>query len=233
MLYCSLWLGEKSILEIYGRDPITFVETTKGTAMKKRTLIAIVAAGLLLAACIPSVHPYYLEKDLAFEPKLVGEWQEKDKVEEPQIWKFEEGKEKAYNLTVTEKEGKRGEFEAHLFKLKQEYFLDIVATEIGTNVADLITASLIPGHLLLRVPAIEPELQLAGADFDWLQRYLKEHPKALAHYTENDRIVLTAETADLQSFVLKHLGEGELFGKPGEMIRKSGKGNPSPPTTNK
>jgi len=35
--------------------------------------------------------------------------------------------------------------------------------------------------------------------------------------------VITAETADLQSFVLKHLAEGELFGKPGEMIRKSGK----------
>jgi hypothetical protein len=190
--------------------------------VKKRTLITIVAAGLLLAACIPSVHPYYTEKDVVFEPKLIGEWQEKDKAEEPQSWKFEEGKDKAYNLTVTEKEGKRGEFEAHLFKLKQDYFLDIVATEIGTNVADLITASIIPGHLLLRIPQIEPELKLAMIDFDWLDKHLKEHPKSLAHHRENDRIALTAETAELQSFVLKHLGEGELFAKGGEMVRKPG-----------
>lgn len=190
----------------------------------KRTLIATAAVGLLLIGCIPSVHPYYTEKDVVFEPKLIGEWQEKDKAEEPQIWKFEQGKDKAYDLTVTEKEGKRGEFEAHLFRLKQDYFLDIVATDLGTNIADLVGASLIPGHLLLRVPAIEPELKLAGSDFDWLQKYLNEHPKELAHYSENDRIVITAETADLQSFVLKHLGENELFGKPGEMIQKGAKG---------
>jgi hypothetical protein len=189
--------------------------------MKKRTLITIAATGILLAACIPSVHRYYTEKDVVFDPKLLGEWQEKDKAEEPQIWKFEASKDKAYSLTVMEKEGKRGEFEAHLFKLKQDYFLDIVATEIGTNVSDLITASLIPGHLLLRVPQIGTELKLAMFDFDWFEKYLKEHPKSLAHYVENDRIVLTAETADLQSFVLKHLGESELFPKPGEMVRRN------------
>jgi hypothetical protein len=59
--------------------------------------------------------------------------------------------------------------------------------------------------------------------FDWLDKHLKEHPKALAHHRENDRLVLTAETADLQNFVLKHLGDGELFAKGGEMIRKAEK----------
>jgi|ERR1051325_827037 hypothetical protein len=187
--------------------------------MKKRNIF-LLATAALLGACIPSLNPFYTQKDVAFESQLLGTWQEKEKRDEPQVWKFEEDKDKAYKLTVTEKEGKQGEFEAHLFKLKQEYFLDIVATEIGTNVADLITASMIPGHLLFRVPQIEPELKLAGTDYDWLEKYLKEHPKALAHHLENDRITLTAETADLQSFILKHLGEGEFFGKPGEMVRK-------------
>jgi len=191
--------------------------------MKKRNLILVAAIAILMAACIPSINPFYADKDVVFETRLVGTWQEKEKTDEPQIWKFEQGKEKSYKLTVIEKEGKRGEFEAHLFKLKQDYFLDIVATEIGTNIADLVTASLIPGHLLLRVPQIELELKLAMFDFDWLEKYLKEHPKSLAHHLENDRIVLTAETADLQNFVSKHLGEGELFAKGGEMIRKDDK----------
>jgi hypothetical protein len=189
--------------------------------MNKRNIIVAAAVALLLAACIPSINPFYNEKDVVFEKKLLGEWQEKDNADEPQIWNFEEGKDKAYKLTVTEKEGKHGEFEAHLFKLKQEYFLDVIASEIGTNVADLIKASLVPGHLLFRVPQIEPELKLASVDFDWLDKYLKEHPKALAHHRDDDRIFLTADTADLQSFVLKHLGQDELFGKPGEMVRKN------------
>jgi hypothetical protein len=45
--------------------------------------------------------------------------------------------------------------------------------------------------------------------------------RPLAHHREGDeRIVLTAGTRDLQRFVLKHLGEGELFQKPNEMVRK-------------
>src|SRR5690349_15610117 len=168
--------------------------------MKKRNIIVATAVALLLAACIPSINPFYTEKDVVFEKKLLGEWQEKDKADEPQIWNFEEGKDKAYKLTVTEKEGKQGEFEAHLFKLKQDCFLDIMVTEIGTNVADLAKVSLIPGHLLLRVSQIDPELKLAMIDVDWLDKFLKEHPKALAHHRDEDRIFLTAETTDLQSF---------------------------------
>lgn len=192
--------------------------------MKMRNLVVIAAVAVLLTACIPSMNPYYTDKDVVSESRLRGEWEAKDKADK-QIWKFEEGKEgdsqKIYTLTVTEKDGKHGVFEAHLFKLKQEYFLDIQITDLGADVADLVAASLIPGHLLLRVPQIEPELKLAPFDFGWLEKYLKEHPKALAHRQEHDSIVLTAETADLQSFVLKHLSEDELFAKGGEMIRKN------------
>jgi hypothetical protein len=48
-----------------------------------------------------------------------------------------------------------------------------------------------------------------------------ENPKALAHHKEGDHIVLTAGARDLQRFVFRHLGEDELFEKPGEMIRRT------------
>ena len=62
---------------------------------------------------------------------------------------------------------------------------------------------------------------MSFADFDWLQGYLKEHPKALAHHgkPEDDPMVLTADTRDLQRFVLKHLKEDELFSDYGELKR--------------
>ena len=78
--------------------------------MKTRTLIAIAIAGVLLSACIPSVNPFYTDKDLIFDPRLLGEWQVKDSSNEPQLWKFEKGDDKTYKLSVTEKDSKRGEF---------------------------------------------------------------------------------------------------------------------------
>jgi hypothetical protein len=78
-----------------------------------------------------------------------------------------------------------------------------------------------PGHLLLRVPQLGPELKLAFCDCDWLKKHLAANPKALAHRVEQkDHILLTASTRDLQRFVLKHLAEGELFENPTELVRK-------------
>jgi hypothetical protein len=189
--------------------------------MKKCNLIATLGVAALLCACIPSVNPFYTAKDVVFDTRLLGEWQEKDKTNNPDVWKFESATNKMYKLTVTEKGSKQGEFDAHLFKLKQEYFLDLIPADCNyaTNQADLVAASMFPGHLLVRVPQLEPELKLAFFDFDWLQKFLEKNPKALAHHKEGDHVVLTADTRDLQKFVLKHLDE--LFEKPDAMVRRT------------
>jgi hypothetical protein len=191
--------------------------------MKTCNLITLAAATALLCSCIPSVNPFYTDKDVIFDTRLIGEWQEKDKSDNPDVWKFEGTTNQTYKLTITEKEGKQGRFNAHLFQLKQEYFLDLIPDDCNyaTNQADLVAASMYPGHLLVRVPQLEPVLKLALFDFGWLQKFLEKKPKALAHHKEGDHIVLTAGTRDLQRFVLKHLGEDELFVKPDEMIRRT------------
>ena len=124
---------------------------------------------------------------------------------------------------ITEGDGKSGEFDTHLFKLKEELFLDLTPREVNyaTNQSDLVAMCLIQGHMLVRVAQLEPSLQLAFIDSDWLEKYLEENPQSLAYHKEGDRPVLTAPTPELQEFVLRHLGEGELFQKPGEMVKKA------------
>src|SRR5215208_6812465 len=102
--------------------------------MKNRNLIALPFAVVLLCSCIPSVEPFYTEKDAVFDARLLGQWKE----EEPETWKFEKGENDAYQLTITENGGKEGRFEAHLFQLKKEYFLDIIPVDCqyATNKAD-------------------------------------------------------------------------------------------------
>lgn len=190
--------------------------------MKKRNIIAVAAMAILLAACIPSVNPFYADKDVVFDQRLLGEWQEKGNTNNPEMWKFEQTTNNAYTLTVVEN-GKTGEFSAHLFKLKQEQFLDLIPTkcDYATNQADLVAYAVFPGHLLVHVSGIEPGLKIAFFDFDWLEKYLNKNPKAIEHRVEDSGVLLTADTRDLQKFVLKHLGTNELFKDAGEMVRQT------------
>jgi hypothetical protein len=191
--------------------------------MKLRQIVTTAAAAVLFTACIPSLNPFYTDKDVVLDTGLLGEWRGKAQSEESNVWTFEKVDDKGYKLTVHEKEGGEGQFNAHLFKLKEACFLDIIPTDCkyATNQAGLVNCAMFPGHLLIRVSQIEPELKLALFNFDWLEKYLQEHPKALAHRRQEKSIVLTATTRDLQAFVLKHLGDGELFEKPAAMVRKT------------
>ncbi len=200
--------------------------------MKQIFTLAAAGAAVVLSSCIPSVNPFYTEKDVLFDARLVDEWQEKDKADDPEIWKFEKAEDNAYKLTVTEK-GKQGTFKAHLFKLKDEWFLDLIPTDCdyATNQADLVAVAMFPGHLLLRASAPEKELKLAFFNVDWLEKYLAENPKALAHHIEDKHIILTAESSELQSFILKHLAKGELFDEPGVLVHKTSETKAAAPPT--
>ena len=189
----------------------------------KKPILLLLGIAVLICSCVPSVNPFYFPKDVITDSRLVGDWLEADNKDNPSNWKFEATDSNSYNLTVTEEQGKKGGFDAHLFKLGKEYFLDIMPTtcDYATNQVSLVGAAMIPGHLLIRVSQFEPTLHLALCDPDWLRKYLGQHPKAIAHRTEEDFIVLTADTPDLQKFVLKHLGKGELFSDGGDMIRQN------------
>jgi hypothetical protein len=175
-------------------------------------------AALLVVGCIPSLNPFYTEKDLVSDKRIVGEWI--DKSESKEVWKFEEAENKGYKFTYTEKEGKTGEFDAKLFKLGKEYFIDLIPSkcDFATNQADLVAFAVFPGHLLIRVTQFEPELKLAFTDLDWLSKALEKDPSILQHHVEDKRVVLTASTKDLQKFVLKHLTE--LFPNESSLTRK-------------
>ena len=193
--------------------------------MKTKNLFALAGLALLLTACIPSVNPFYTDKDIVFDPRLLGEWKTPDAKEES--WRFEDAGNKKYKFTITESNGKHGEFDARLFKLKDSLFLDIqpAKLELKEDQAEMVGAALIPGHLLIRIREIGPTLKADFFDWDWLGKYLKKNPKALAHrsITDSEGIMLTADTRALQKFVLAHLKEDELFEveNEGGMIRST------------
>jgi hypothetical protein len=68
----------------------------------------------------------------------------------------------------------------------------------------------------------EGTLRLASLEGDWLNKLLKADPAALNHARvkdEDDRLVLTASTKELQAFVLAHLTNAAAWAEPTELKR--------------
>jgi len=177
---------------------------------------------VLLTGCVTlSVYPYYTAKDVQFDAALLGNWVDPDKTNaDLETWSFEKINDHTYRLTVTEKEEKT-EFDAHLFKLKDHTFLDCLPREHS----DYST----PCHLLLRVDRLQPALELRPLDYEWLGNLIEKQPKAIRHSTisqanaKGDDVkgfVLTADTAELQKFILKHIQTQEAWSKAMVMKRR-------------
>lgn len=187
--------------------------------MKKRTLFLSAGVALVLAGCfVPSVNPLYTEKDLVFDPALVGTWGEP---KDDERYTFARAGEKAYTWTVKEKDGS-SEFDARLLQLGEHRFLDALLVRMkgewkGSSFGRIATVAR-PAHIFFKVELTNATLRLGGLHPDWLGKLLKEQPALIAHEWvkepdagDDPRVLLTASTADLQKFILKYVGDTNVF----------------------
>ena len=192
-----------------------FQRIFKGTKMKTKKLLFYLLAALL-AGCVPSLHPLYTDKDLTFEEKLSGSWSDGE-----QIWKFEgDSEEKSYELIVIDKDLKKGEFTAHLVKIDSMLFLDLFPEEPELQANDFYKFHLLPVHTFVGVEQIEPTLKMRMMDPDTIKQMLENDPNLIKHeIVEEDRVVLTASTEQLQVLMKKHANDKDFFGDTGEFKR--------------
>lgn len=175
--------------------------------MKRIVLSTIGIALVLLAGCVVnSVYPFYTAKDLTFDPALLGVWSDPEETNTSQeTWTFEQLGVQTYKLTIRDG-SETNEFDTHLFTLGGQKFLD----SLPRSRAEYHT----PSHFLLRVKRIAPSLELQLLNYEWLKELVEKKPKTIRHIIVPDKagdsqdkgtLTLTADTAELQKFVLKHL----------------------------
>ena len=193
----------------------------------KRIIAPLVLCVALFGCSVPSLNPLYTEKELVFDPALVGVW-----VDGGQTWSFEKSGDKSYKLLHNDGKGRTGTFDAHLVKLKDYLFLDISVTDLGAKEEsrdELVTRTLIPGHLFLKVTESGPMLRLSWMHRRWLEAELGGNPKAIAHFKNGNQtsqtaptptIVLTAPTEELQAFVIKYADDIKAFVETARLTRK-------------
>jgi hypothetical protein len=201
------------------------MKTTTGntsSASPKILLVAILASGLFLAGCVvTSVYPYYSDKDVVFEPALLGDWTDgKSDGNTNDVGRVEQFGQTGYRLTSLG-ENETNSVNFHVFRLGQQLFMDMCPTNQSLE--------LLPTHQLQKVKRTGMTLEIASLNYDWLEKLLEKNPKAIRHIVVTDkndgrddkRIVLTADTAELQKFVLKHLRDTNAWNEPSLMKVRS------------
>ena len=186
----------------------------------KTQCIGLVLA-VFLSGCVPSLHQLYDDDTITFDSKLIGRWAQGDD-EWTNVLTFEQGEGKSYELVVVDKDDKTGRFVAHLVRLDGMLFMDTYPGEItDPTMHDVHKTHLIPGHLFWKVDSIEPQLKLAVTNAEAISTMIKDNPACIQHekMDEEDGLVLTAGTKDLQKFVVKLARMDKGFGDPEEFVR--------------
>ena len=197
--------------------------------MKKLLLALLALAAICLSGCIVlSVCPFYTEKDLVFDPALLGSWKNTEKTNT--LWQFETEVTNLYRLSI-KNDNEVNLTHARLFKLNGKLFIDMLTPKAEVKEGNqTMFPPPIPSHTILRVAQLAPTLRVAFMNYDWLAEFLEKNPAALRHYVmkeEGDNkkpfYILTADTADLQKFVLKHYANTNAWGEYTELKREPAK----------
>jgi hypothetical protein len=183
-----------------------------------RSLLALF--GLVCGACVPSIHPLYTEADQAFEPGIIGTWEEKGSAE---TWKFSMDGENEYRLIHTDESGKKGEFEARLFKLGGHMFLDLYPAAPVVTQNDFYRGHVLPLHTFVKLIQDGPAYQVSFLEPKWMKAQLAKDPSALRHTVIDGEILITDSTANLQKFVVANVATPGAFAPPSTVHKKGGK----------
>lgn len=195
--------------------------------MKSKNLLLVLAVALFFSRCVIwSFYPLYSEKDLFENEILTGNWSGDDG---NLNWSFEHPKKNSqsvetdktkYVLSYTDCDSAYTTYDVHILKLEGNYFLDFYLTEITTpdgkvanenkNIA-FWTFHIFPVHTFAKLTIENDTLQIDWFDGEWLKDQIKEKKIKIKHEMNDDNLLLTAKTADLQKLVVKYANTEAAF----------------------
>jgi hypothetical protein len=187
----------------------------QSTARTISAVAALLAVMLFFAGCVvTSIYPYYTDKDLVFDPAMLGNWVDASKTNETSEYlRFEQVGEKGYRATFFGTD-ETNSIDVFLFRLKQQLFVDSFPTNRSLDY--------VPVHQVSKVTQIGPMVETANLNYDWLAKLLEKNPEAIRHMVlrekpgdaEGGRIILTADTKELQRFILKYVSNTNAWKEP-------------------
>jgi hypothetical protein len=175
--------------------------------------MAVLVLTVLFSSClmIPSMKPFYTDEDVVFDENLLGKWGNEKPDQEDFTLIFRKRTDSSYTVESFSY-NRIGVFEVHLFKLDDQHYLDFYPI-MGENVNDFHALHFIPAHTIMQCRLEGDRLAVIAFNLREFEELLKSgelveglrYERFRYEEAEQDGIVLTSPTEELQSFILSHV----------------------------
>jgi hypothetical protein len=202
--------------------------------MKSKLITLLVLVGMMMTSCaVKSLHPFYKEDNLYFDPNLIGTWIESNK--DSTRWHVNqiyfsygegEGKKefRSNGYAVGHEDRKKKEceetkittYDVFLFKLNNQIYADFCLPLFPEIHLDNLRI-----HNLAKVMIHNDEITFTFFSGDWLAELIETNKIRIAHefiqYPKpmsmkyKGEYVLTASTDELQKFLIKYGNDPKAF----------------------
>ena len=190
--------------------------------MKKHKIsiqLFVLSTFLLMTGCgIFSLHPLYHQEDLVMKPGIVGTWQSNS--DKGFFVIIDTLGNKKYEFVMLDKEDTIG-FQMGLIELNNQYFIDLFPLDDGNillgedaELLENLFRNYIPAHSFMKFDVIGDEMYLTEFDEERLIELFQQDKIRLAHEIpgeDEDYVVITASTGDLQKFIIRYANDKDAF----------------------
>ena len=197
--------------------------------MKKVSIILVAFLLIFLSSCLNTLHPIFTEKDLAYDPKLIGTWNTEkqgtkgrvvisnlateNSVELP--GNISTIKQKGYFINWQDENGDTKQYIAFLARIGKHLYFDYYPAEKKEDrkLDEFFGIHFVRMHTSYRVEILKDgSFELSQLDGSYVKSLIDQKKIAISYETDaEDDITITASTKELQQYLLKYGDESSAY----------------------
>jgi len=199
--------------------------------MKKIILTTAFAFLLIfLSSCLTTLHPIFTEKDLAYDPKLIGVWNTENEGKKGKVTinnlatensvelpgNISAIKQKGYFIIYQDENGKvSDQYIAFLARIGKHLYFDYFPADKKEDrkLDEFFGVHFVRMHTSYRVEILKDgSFELSQLDGSYVKSLIDEKKIRISHETDaDDNTVITASTKELQQYLLKYGDEPSAY----------------------
>ena len=184
---------------------------------------------IFLSSCLNTLHPIFTEKDLAYDPKLIGVWNTENQgnkgraiisnlatensVELP--GNISTIKQKGYFISYQDKDGDTKQYIAFLARIGKHLYFDYYPADKKEDrkLDEFFGVHFVRMHTSYRVEILKDgSFELSQLDGSYVKSLIEEKKIRISHETDaEDDMTITASTKELQQYLLKYGDEPSAY----------------------
>ncbi|TMI65453.1 MAG: hypothetical protein E6H07_05915 [Bacteroidetes bacterium] len=185
---------------------------------------------IFLSGCLNTLHPIFTEKDLAYDPKLIGTWKIENQGNKGSAvisnlttessldipGTISSIKQKGYFISYRDENGKVSEqYIAFLARIGKHLYFDYYPADKKEDrkIDEFFGVHLVKMHTSYRVEILnDGSFELSQLDGSYVKNLIDEKKIRISHETDaDDNITITASTKELQQYLLKYGDEPSAY----------------------